>query len=362
MRPARRGLAWGQIWLLTGLLGLIAAPGWAANQTAAARMRRDVTFLASDRCEGRGVATAGINLAADYIAGQFRDAGLRPGGPGGSYFQPFTMPGGTLEGTPRLALRGPLGQRIALQPGRDFEPLGISYSGALEAAPVVFAGYGITEQKETSYDDYDGLDVDGKVVLVLREAPRTDNKAAPMPGARRSAGLVEKLRNAQKHGAAAVLFVNNRALAADGDDLAHYFSFTATASNPVQMPALILRREVADAMLQSAGAGTLRDREEDIDRTLKPRSAELPGWAASLEVRVGRTLAIKNVVGVLEGSGPLARETVVVGAHYDHLGYGGSGSLSSLKEPAIHHGADDNGSGDTALMELARHFAQLPHR
>jgi hypothetical protein len=362
MQPARCGRVGYWCLVLAGLAGLAVAPLHAANETAEARLRRDVTFLASDRCEGRGVATAGINLAADYIAGQFRAAGLQPAGPGGSYFQPFTMPGGVLEGTPRLSLRGPLGQQIDLRPGRDFEPLGLSYSGSVSAAPVVFAGYGITETKEAQYDDYDGLDVEGKVVLVLREAPRTDNKAAPLPGARRSAGLVEKLRNAQKHGAVAVLFVNNRALAADGDDLAHYFSFTATASNPVHMPALLIRREVAEKMLQSAGAGTLRDREEDIDRTLRPRSAELPGWAVSLNVKVGRQLAIKNVVGVLEGAGPLANETVVIGAHYDHLGYGGSGSLSNLKKPAIHHGADDNGSGATALMELARHFAQQPHR
>ncbi|HJT76583.1 MAG TPA: M28 family peptidase, partial [Gemmataceae bacterium] len=240
--------------------------------------------------------------------------------------------------------------------------LGLSYSGAVSAAPVVFAGYGITEEKEAHYDDYDGLDVDGKVVLVLREAPRAGNREAALPGSRRTAGLVEKLRNAQKHGAVAVLFVNNRELAADGDDLSHYFSFTASVTNPVQMPAFILRRQVADDMLQAAGAGTLSRREEDIDRTLRPHSAELPAWAVSLDVKVRRTLAIKNVVGVLEGAGPLARETVVVGAHYDHLGYGGPGSLSGLKEPAIHHGADDNGSGATALMELARHFAQQPHR
>jgi Zn-dependent M28 family amino/carboxypeptidase len=82
-----------------------------------------------------------------------------------------------------------------------------------------------------------------------------------------------------------------------------------------------------------------------------------------LKIEVKRsTIDVKNIVGYLEGSGPLATETVVLGAHYDHLGYGGMGSLSGLKKPAIHHGADDNGSGTTALMELARRFGQMPNR
>jgi hypothetical protein len=105
--------------------------------------------------------------------------------------------------------------------------------------------------------------------------------------------------------------------------------------------------------------------EQDIDRTLQPHSAPLTGWTATLEVNVNRPgVPVKNVVGVLEGSGPLAQETVVLGAHYDHLGYGGFGSLARNKdrEGAIHHGADDNGSGTTTLIELARRFAQRPNR
>ena len=111
-------------------------------------------------------------------------------------------------------------------------------------------------------------------------------------------------------------------------------------------------------MLESSLGSRLRDVEADIDRDLKPRSAPLKGWTATLEVNVRRpTLAVKNVVGVLEGSGALAKETLVFGAHYDHLGYGGANSLARDRKPAIHHGADDNGSGTTMLMELARRFS-----
>src|SRR5207249_1241391 len=88
----------------------------------------------------------------------------------------------------------------------------------------------------------------------------------------------------------------------------------------------------------------------------------LAGWTATLDVKVKRnTVPVKNVVGVLEGAGPLANETLVIGAHYDHLGYGGAGSRSP-NEKAIHHGADDNGSGTTALMELARRFGAQKDR
>src|SRR5205807_240383 len=78
--------------------------------------------------------------------------------------------------------------------------------------------------------------------------------------------------------------------------------------------------------------------------------------------RNNEMIPLKNVVGVLEGSGPLANETVIVGAHYDHLGYGGPGSIAPSKKRQIHHGADDNASGSTAVMELARRFAAIPNR
>src|SRR5437588_8924052 len=93
--------------------------------TAEQRMKRDITFLASDECEGRGPGTKGIDRAADYIADQFKKAGLKPAGPKGGYFQPFTIAAGQakLKGKPALALRGPQGQRIELSPGAHFAVL-----------------------------------------------------------------------------------------------------------------------------------------------------------------------------------------------------------------------------------------------
>ena len=121
-------------------------------------------------------------------------------------------------------------------------------------------------------------------------------------------------------------------------------------------------RSVLDVLLKSSSDHGLHDLEVEIDRDLTPRSRPLTGWTADLEIKVRRSIDVKNVVGVLDGSGPLANETVVIGAHYDHLGYGGPGSMANLKKPAIHHGADDNGSGTTMMMELARRFAQMKER
>ena len=124
------------------------------------------------------------------------------------------MPGGVLEAPPDLTLTGPLGQRLELRAGQDYEPMGLSHPGEVKNTRLAFVGHGVTvSSKEISYDDYAGIDAAGKVVLVLRETPRAGNAAAPFPGGRRPASLVEKLQNAERHHAAAVVFVNDRDMA-----------------------------------------------------------------------------------------------------------------------------------------------------
>jgi hypothetical protein len=346
---------------------LAAAPAPAAENAPApalsseARLRRDITFLASDRCEGRGPMTPGLDLAADYIAAELKKAGLKPAGADGTWFQPFTLPAAVLERPATLALHGPLGQDVELRQGSQFHPMGVGRAGKASGAPLVFAGYGITSTGKTKYNDYDGLDVEGKVVVLLRGAPLgANNQVAPELW--QFAPFVRKLENAAKHKAAAALIVNDADTARDGDHLID-FNYTALDGTPGKLPAFHLKRAVLEAMLPG-GADGLRDLERRIDRDLKPHSFALTGWSAGLEVQMRRdVVTLKNVVGTLEGAGPLAKETVVVGAHYDHLGYGGAGgSRSRARKMEIHHGADDNGSGTTALMELARRFAALKGR
>jgi hypothetical protein len=359
-----------RFWAVLALASLclfMEARARAADDAVEARMRRDITYLASDECEGRGIETAGINRAADYIASEFRKAGLKPAAGAEGYFQPFTMRGtAKLESPNTLRLRGPQGQEIELEMGRHFYPVGYSGAGKVNA-PVVFVAYGISA-KNVPYDDYKDLDVAGKVVLIVRKTPRSDSKYARFDGDRmmQHAALSTKLVQANLHKAAAVLFVSDRRSAAGGDslDLMGSFKVMAAGGGAPELPAVQLRRAVADEMLESALGTSLAEVEKNIDVDLKPRGASLKGWTADLEVNVRRpTLPVKNVVGVLEGAGPLANETEVLGAHYDHLGYGGPYSLARNQfDPAIHHGADDNASGTTALIELARRFGAQRER
>jgi hypothetical protein len=333
----------------------------ADNDAIEARMRKDITFLASDQCEGRGPGTKGIDLAAEHIAAAFAKAGLKPGGKEGSYYQPFTVSGGAELGQPNsLRIRGPLGQDIELRQGVDFEVMGLSGSKTV-SAPLVFVGYGASAPR-VKYDDFKMLDVAGKVVILVRRVPRWNNKDLPFDGDKKDqhAALVTKQGLAEANKAAAVLLVNDASDLGQGDKLMPFGYVPGSGT----IPGLHVRRSVIDPILQSSLGTDLRTVERAIDRDLKPRAANLPGWTANLQTTVMRkTIPVKNVIGVLEGSGPLAKETVVIGSHYDHLGYGSPGSRSKTpKVKEIHHGADDNASGTTTVIELTRRFAAMPNR
>jgi hypothetical protein len=331
------------------------------NRETEARLRKDVTFLASAECEGRGPNTQGLDKAADYIAAEFKRLGLKPG-LGTSYFQPFYIAGAVGS----LTLVGPDGKSHELKQLVDFIPLGIDQKGKV-TAPVVFVGYGI-RCKEPAYDDYAGLNVGGKIVVLIRDTPRAadPNRSKEMAAA---ASFVAKLTQAKKEGALAVLVVNDAEAAGLKDDVAGAntdglidFSYSALfRGGPARLPAMMLKRHWLERMLPQGQK--LLDIEKQIDRDLKPASRELTGWTARLEVeRKADAIPVKNVVGVLEGNGPLAQQTVVIGAHYDHLGYGGPNSLANNRKRAIHYGADDNASGTSAMLELARRFAAIPDR
>jgi hypothetical protein len=335
---------------------------------AEARLKKDIYFLASDECEGRGPCTKGINKAADYIAEQFKKAGLKPGGVDNTYFQPFTIAGAVQDAPAVITLKGPKGQVIELKEGVHFYPLAIGGSGKETDAPVVFAGYGAAAQ-QLKYDDYADLDVEDKVVIVERDVPRSTNKDTPQ-FPRQAASLNSKLQRAEKAKAAAILFINDADIARDGDDLLDFEYLAAQPQAGGRIPAFHVKRSLVETMLRASADKELSAIEADIDRDAKPQSIDLKGWTISFELKMHRAkdaIQVKNVVGVLEGNGPLAKETVVLGAHYDHLGYGGVGGSMAvlrdgLKKMAIHHGADDNGSGSTAIMELARRFGATKER
>jgi hypothetical protein len=327
------------------------------RESAVARLKTDMTFLASDACEGRGPGTAGIDKAADYVAAAFKAAGLKGAMPDGSYFQPFVIKGSPEIGEPNTftasLASGPIPRQTL---GTDFQPLGLSGSGSAEA-PVVFVGYGASVPN-AHYDDFHGIDVDGKIVLMIRKLPRYGQDKHPLGDdqtIQQAASWAAKIDNAEQRKAAAVLVCND---AGEPDDA--LADLVRTGGGAAAIPAVQIKRATAERMLRDGMGQTLAEIEKVIDVDLKPRSAALKGVAAKVQVTVVRKpVNVKNVVAVLEGAGPLAKETVVIGAHYDHLGYGGRDSLAPGKK-AIHHGADDNASGTAALVELARRLAVDP--
>lgn len=328
-------------------------------ETVVDRMKKDIFYLAGEECEGRGVETDGIHKAADYIAAEFKRLGVKPAMKDGTYFQSFAIRGMAKQGNENsLVLNGPTGQEFTTKHGPHFTVSGLTDKGKISTG-VVFAGYGITIGPK-DYDDYRGVNVEGKIVIVFRQTPRAKSPLAPLaPDAARHASLVSKIDNAEQHKAAGVIFVNDRDMAGTKDDLPP-FDYSR-GQGGATIPVLHLRREIVDQMLAASGT-TLLELEASIDNELKPRTFEVKGWKATIQTSVERTdLKAKNIIGYLEGAGPLANETIVIGAHYDHLGRGERGSRSKGSK-AVHFGADDNGSGTTSVIELARRFAGMKDR
>ena len=330
--------------------GLVASHLWAKSSSSGAppspaelarEFQRGVDTLASDAMEGRGLETQGIRKAADWIEAELRKAGLKPAF-GSSYRQPFKVKVGVkLAGDNRL-------EDVA----RDaWTPLGFSSQGSF-SGELAFVGYGI-EAPSLGYREMERVDLKGKVVLMLRYEPQEKDDASPFDGRKpsRFSGMRYKALQARERGAVAVIFTTGPlqdeqkdklpALANDGPE------------SPAGLPVLQVKKSVAQAWLRGAGID-LEKFQQEVDRDLTPRSLEKVGIRLSGEVGLTAVYADTwNLGGILPGRGPLAGETVVLGAHYDHLGFGGQGSMRP-NEKAIHNGADDNASGTVAAIQIGR--------
>jgi hypothetical protein len=331
--------------------------------------------LASPDREGRGPGTAGIDQAADWVARQFATLGLETRVGEADGVQPFVM---TLEATlgpdekNRVELVGPddgKGSRqvMPLELGKDFTPLAAGGSGPFDL-PLVFAGFGITAPAE-EYDDYGplvsphghGILAKGAAVIVMRQEPQKDNPHSVFDGNQASqyAALSRKVANASEHEAGGLVFCND----VGGDDELMAFTRAGDGSTKRSMPILHVRREVINRIVQESLGRDLATIEKTIDDSFKPQSAALAGWRIRGSTDIERKeTQTRNVLALLPGKGAAAdgdapaidaRETVVLGAHYDHLGYGGVNSAAP-GETAIHHGADDNASGTAMLIEVAK--------
>lgn len=319
------------------------APAQRPETAAADRFESDVRWLADDARQGRGVGTAGLAEARAWLADRFREIGLEPAGDGGTYFQEFDVP---------VAVAVETGTAVAID-GRPldraaFQPAGFSSSGDA-AGPVVAAGWGIVAP-ELGVDDYKGLEVHGKIVAVRRFTPKATPDGKPFAGAaeQRYGDLRYKAFTAREHGAAGLLVVDLPA-PAPGEAMPPQPASGEAIPDDAPLP-----RPVLDAAVGQGG-------DAGIPVALVTRASGAALFAAggrhqaALHVHLTRRLAkAANVVGrlVSPGAGRLPG-AVLVGAHYDHLGMGGAGSLApDSHEP--HHGADDNASGTAALLAVAR--------
>lgn len=343
-----------------------------------------VDFLASKHCRGRETGEPGMDTAEQYIASVLRGIGAIPIGEMGSYFQEVKLK--TVSLSERVHLKvieqaggGTLVKNAELE--WDFLPIDISAEKEV-TAPLVFAGYGITAP-EHNYDDYKTIDARGKIVLVMRHEPGENNDSSPFDGRKNSTHgtFLTKILNAQKHGAMGILFVTDplnhedlslkgggfmrgtnwpslkeKRMKADNDEDLKYTKFEPRMQIVgqdfgVRIPAAQIDGRMAAELL--GGDNSLRNIQEGIDKTMKPRSFPVTGKTVSLEVYfLNKPVKAENIVAKIEGSDPVLKdEVVIVGAHYDHEGKDNHGD--------IYYGADDNASGTAAVLELARAFQNL---
>ena len=321
------------------LLLLICASAFADDAKLTKSIETDIRTLAAPKMEGRGLGTKGIGLAADYIHGRLKALGLQPAF-GKSYRQQFPVKMGVSLGS-KNKLEG-----VA---DSDWTPLGFSSAGTFEGK-LAFVGYGI-DATPIGYNDFDGVDLKGKVALMLRYEPQEKDDNSKFDGRKPSrwSAMRYKVLKARERGAVAVIFATGP-MQDEGKDKVPPLVNDGPES-PAGIPVIQVKTSVAQRWLKDAGID-LALFQKDIDADLKPRSR-------LLDARVRGVADVKpqfdkgeNLVGVLPGRGALKDQIVVLGAHYDHLGYGGEGSMKPNAR-AIHPGADDNASGDAGVLNAA---------
>jgi aminopeptidase YwaD len=352
------------------------------------RLRQHIGYLASDQLDGRRTGTPGANAAAKYIAEQMHAIGLRPRVPMQArtlspdkvppfidkqqfkmregerepqleYYQGFPYVAGVELGKGNgLSYRVGNGPANRVEIGADWMPVGFSPSASLASLPVEFVGYGLSIS-ELKYDDYAGGAIKGKIALALTGTPDGDNPHGKFAN---YTDVRWKAIAAKDQGAKALLLISSEKKFTDERLTAlRYDNMGGDAGLPV---AVISQQTAAALLHHSFPAASVVPTAPDLGQQIMPTGQTGPHAVALTGVSVSLTTDTKrqdapgyNIVGGLEGNDPqLKNEVVVIGAHYDHLGRGGEGSLAP-RSGEVHHGADDNASGVAGLLEIARDFA-----
>jgi aminopeptidase YwaD len=312
----------------------------------AADLKSHISYLASDELKGRYTGSPGGVAASEYIRDQFRDAGLKLLGKDG--FQNFEVVVSVKAGPNNSLL---INEKNTAN-GGDYTPFPFSKNATVTAG-VAFAGYGFEINTDSlTWNDYMGLDVSGRWVMILRGDPEIEKQESRFIN---FGDDRDKVILARDKGAAGVIFVSGKKFDSKDELVSMYFDKTQSTAG---IPVIHIKRYLADELLM-ADHLTVDSLESSLISGMKPCSRMLTGKVeATTEVLQERVTA-RNVVGMLEGSDPVLKNSfIVVGAHYDHLGMGGPGSGSRfLDSMAIHNGADDNASGVGGVLELASYLS-----
>lgn len=310
---------------------------------------KHLSFLASDELKGRGTGTPENDRAAEYIAKYFSTIGLTPKGSSG-YFQKFKVTTDLELLKNNSLIVNVNNETIQFELKKDFQPTGFSANGTIEG-DLVFAGYGI-EAEDLGYNDYADIDVKDKIVLIMRYSPDGEKPDTKF-GFKVQSNF--KVTIAKSKGAKGViLFTGPNTL--ENDKLISFIPDPSAMNAGI--PVVSISTNKAIEIFEKAGRNLL-EIQKQMDTTQQSKSFAFENARVKLQVELKPIVKeTRNVIALLEGNDPVLKdEVVVVGAHYDHLGMGGRGSLASTKEPQIHNGADDNASGTSGLLELAEFFA-----
>ena len=340
----------------------------AALDIARADTRRHIEYLASEALEGRLTGTEGERLAADYLVNELKAIGALPLPGADDFAHPFEFTAGMDDAGSSIRIDGPEGSSTWEDDPAVIAGLSFSDTAAVEG-PVVFAGYGLKlpESAEIAYDSFIGLDVKDKIVLILRYFPEETEDDLRRALARYS-GLRYKAKHARDAGAKGLLVVTGPNSPHAGETVPMSFDTAVAGSGIV---AASINKGIAGALLGAAGAKPLAQLQTDLDGgNPHVQGFELSGFSVGLDVKIDRQKKTgRSVVGYFPATdpnttSPLNEETIILGAHFDHLGRGAGGdSLARESETdQIHLGADDNASGVAAVLEVAKHYAQAQRR
>jgi Zn-dependent M28 family amino/carboxypeptidase len=338
--------------------------GTAPATVSTARMATDIQTVSSDAFLGRGPATKGEELATAYIRDQLKAAGLEPGGPNGSWFQDVPLLQSNIIGAPTLFFTVN-GNKTALTQGQQIAVRSSMQNVDhvdIQNAPIVFLGYGV-KAPERNWDDFKGENVRGKVGIVLINDPDFESGQGDFGGKAMTyyGRWTYKYEEAARQGLSALLIVHETAPASYGwatvknSNTNTMFDIVRQNPSEVHPPAEAwIQHDDAVALLKSVGQDYDALKKLALTREFKP--VTLPGATFSANYQVKQaTIRSKNVLGRLPGT-THPNETILYGAHWDHLGVG----APDARGDTIYNGAVDNGTGIAAVLELARIFAAGP--